>query len=83
LSYSRTGLFFDGPNNLFTYYHNIGIYSPNRSRSDIAAVWVKNYKALTAIDGMREVYVIGSNVLGPKGGEFMPFMKESEAALIL
>ncbi len=58
-------------------------YSPGRSRSDIAAVWVKDYYTLSAIDGMKALYVIGSDVLGPMGRELVPFMKESDAATFL
>jgi copper chaperone NosL len=79
----RTTLFFDGPKDLFTYYNTVGKYSPGRSRSDITAVWVKDYYTLIAIDGMKAVYVTGSDVLGPMGRELVPFMKESDAATFL
>jgi len=79
----RTALFFDGPKDLCTYYNNVVKYSPGRSRSDIAAVWMKDYYALTAIDGMKAFYVIGSDVLGPMGKELVPFMKEADAATFL
>ena len=78
-----SALFFDGPKDLFTFYNNVGKYSPGRSRSDISAVWVKDYYALTAIDGMKAFYVIGSDVLGPMGKELVPFMKEPDAAIFL
>ncbi len=78
-----TALFFDGPKDLFTYCNNVAAYSPGRSRSDITAVWVNDYYSLSAIDGMKALYVIGSDVLGPMGRELVPFMKESDAATFL
>jgi copper chaperone NosL len=79
----HSAFFFDGPKDLFTYCNNVAAYSPGRTRSDIAAVWVKDYYALSAIDGMNALYVIGSDVLGPMGRELVPFMKESDAATFL
>ncbi len=79
----RSALFFDGPKDLFTYCNNVATYSPGRSRSDIAAVWVKDYYTLAAIDGRKAVYVIGSDVNGPMGRELVPFAKEADAATFL
>jgi copper chaperone NosL len=79
----RSALFFDGPKDLFTYCNNVAAYSPGRTRSDITTVWVKDYYALIAIDGMKAVYVIGSDVLGPMGRELVPFMKDTDAAIFL
>lgn len=80
---NRHALFFDGPKDLFTYYHNIAKYSPGRSRSDIAAVWVKDYYTLAPTDGRKALYVIGSDVLGPMGKELVPFINEADAATFL
>jgi copper chaperone NosL len=79
----RTTLFFDGPKDLFTYYNNVAKYSSGRSRSDITSVWVKEYYTQTSIDGMKALYVIGSDVLGPMGKDLVPFMKETDAATFL
>jgi copper chaperone NosL len=79
----RSALFSDGPKDLFTFCNNVATYSPGRSRSDIAAVRVKDYYTLSFIDGMKAFYVIGSDVLGPMGRELVPFMKESDAATFL
>ena len=76
-------LFFDGPKDLFAWCHNAGKYSPGRSRSDIAAIWVKDYYTLAAIDGMKALYVIGSDVPGPMGKELVPLEKEAAATEFL
>ena len=76
-------LFFDGPKDLFAWYHNAGKYSPGRSRSDIAAIRVKDYYALAAIDGVKAWYIIGSDVPGPMGKELVPLEKEAAAAEFL
>lgn len=79
----RTALFFDGPKDLFTYYADVAKYSSGRSRADIAAVWVKDYYTLASIDGMKALYVTGSDVLGPMGKELVPFSNEADAATFL
>ncbi len=74
-----TVAFFDGPKDLFTYYHALPRYNPRKKPSDVAAVFVTGYYTMTPIDGLSAWYVAGSNVFGPMGRELIPFAKESEA----
>jgi len=74
-----TVAFFDGPKDMFTYYHNLGRYNPRKKQTDIAAIFVTSYYNLSMVDGLKAFYVIGSNVYGPMGRELIPFAKESEA----
>jgi copper chaperone NosL len=74
-----TTVYFDGPKDLFSYCLNMKKYSPARSRADIAALYVKDYYSLTAIDGRTSLYVVGSDVTGPMGKELIPFEKKSDA----
>jgi copper chaperone NosL len=74
-----TVAFFDGPKDLFTYYHGLSRYNPRKKQADAAAVFVTSYYTLTPIDGLTAWYVAGSDVYGPMGRELIPFAKESEA----
>ena len=74
-----TVVFFDGPKDLFTYYQGLSRYNPGKKQSDVIAVFVTSYYALTPIDGFLAWYVAGSDVYGPMGRELIPFAKEAEA----
>ncbi len=74
-----TPVYFDGPKDLFTYYLDSGKYDPARKRSDIAALYVKDYYSLNFIDGRKAFYVFGSDVNGPMGRELVPFAKKADA----
>ena len=71
--------YFDGPKDLFTYYFSPGKYKSARNRADIAEIYVTDYYSVTAIDGRKAFYVIGSDVRGPMGRELVPFAKKSDA----
>ena len=60
-------VFFDGPKDLFTYYFNIKKYMPQKSREDIAAMYVTSYYSGAFIDAATAFYVIGSDVMRPDG----------------
>ena len=70
---------FDGSKDVFKYLFNLRTYAPSRQPSDVGAVYVTDYYALTPIDGKRAWYVMGSDVYGPMGRELIPFAKEAEA----
>jgi nitrous oxide reductase accessory protein NosL len=74
-----TAVYFDGPKDLFKYYHNPGKYGSARKQADIAAVFVKDYYSLSLIDGRKAFYVIGADVLGPMGKELVPFAGKDDA----
>jgi copper chaperone NosL len=71
--------FFDGPKDLFTYYLAPEKYGPAGKRADIAKIYVTEYYSVTAIDGRKAYYVIGSDVRGPMGKELVPFAKKTDA----
>jgi copper chaperone NosL len=73
-------VYFDGSKDMFKYYHNMKKYDPQRSPSDVVGLYVTDYYALAPTDGLRAIYVIGSDVLGPMGHELIPFAKGMEAA---
>ena len=70
---------FDGAKDMFTYYFDIGKYSPAKKREDIASLYVTDYYAVTSVDARSAYYVGGSEVHGPMGKELVPFAKESDA----
>jgi copper chaperone NosL len=71
--------FFDGPKDLFKYLFNVSRYAPGHRREDVADIWVTEYYGLTRVDARLALYVIGSDVLGPMGHEFVPLADEKEA----
>lgn len=75
-----TTVYFDGPKDLFTYYLDQGKYDPSRKRTDIAALYVKDYYKLASIDARRALFVVGSDVLGPMGKELVPMANKVDAA---
>ena len=71
--------YFDGPKDLFTYYLAPEKYGSGRKRADIADIHVTDYYSVSAIDGRKAFYVIGSDVRGPMGKELVPFAKKTDA----
>ena len=71
--------YFDGPKDLLTYYFAPEKYGSARKRADIADIYVTDYYSVSAIDGRKAFYVIGSDVRGAMGKELVPFAKKSDA----
>lgn len=71
--------FFDGAKDMFKYLLDPGTHAPARRASDIAAIHVTDYYALSRIDARTAWYVVGSDVTGPMGHELIPFAREEEA----
>ena len=70
--------FFDGMKDLMVFYHNPAKYSKKNTK-DIKEIWTKDYYSQQWIDGFTAYYVIGSDVYGPMGKEFIPFAKRAAA----
>ena len=70
---------FDGMKDMFKYYFDMKKYEHSKSLSDIRSVQVTDYYSLSFVDGYAAFYVLGSDVYGPMGREFIPFGKEAEA----
>lgn len=71
-------LFFDGVKDLMVFFHNPGQYGQAKS-SDIREIWVRDYYSLQWHEGRDAYYVIGSDVYGPMGKEFVPFASRPAA----
>ncbi len=70
---------FDGPKDMFKYYMNLSRYNASKKQGDVEAVYVTDYYALGWIDGLKALYVAGSDVIGPMGRELIPFGKQEDA----
>lgn len=71
-------MFFDGAKDMLVYYFNPQQYGSEK-QEDIKEIWVKDYYTLKWLDGRKALYVIGSDVYGPMGKEFIPFSSREAA----
>jgi copper chaperone NosL len=72
--------FFDGAKDMFKFWHDPGKYAAGHSREQIERIAVTEYYGLQAIDARGAWYVVGSDVLGPMGHEFVPLASAEDAA---
>jgi nitrous oxide reductase accessory protein NosL len=70
---------FDGPKDLFTYLQDPMRYGARKGGPEVAAIQVKDYYGLKAIDARKAFFVLGSDVMGPMGRELIPFAAEADA----
>jgi nitrous oxide reductase accessory protein NosL len=70
---------YDGVKDMLKHYFNMAKYTPGKSADDIKSITVMDYYNSGKIDAKSAYYVIGSDVLGPMGPEFIPFKEESSA----
>ena len=64
--------YFDGVKDMLVYYFNPTVYGAVKD-NPLSEMLVKDYYSLAAIDAKKAFYVIGSDVYGPMGHEFIPF----------
>ncbi|VAW41517.1 Nitrous oxide reductase maturation protein, outer-membrane lipoprotein NosL [hydrothermal vent metagenome] len=70
--------YFDGPKDMLAYYFSPAKYG-GTSPSDFKAVMVQDYYTLKWLDARKAFFVVGSDVHGPMGKEFIPFASEGAA----
>ncbi|HSN57399.1 MAG TPA: nitrous oxide reductase accessory protein NosL, partial [Candidatus Sulfomarinibacteraceae bacterium] len=70
-------VFFDGPKDMFRYLLDLEKYGAGDR--EIAGVWVTEYYRVQSIDALTAFFVTGSDVMGPMGGELVPFATREEA----
>ena len=71
--------YFDGAKDLFKYLGDLPKYAPGHKTSDISGIRVTEFYGLTKIDARKALYVVGSDVLGPMGNEFVPLETRGDA----
>lgn len=70
---------FDGAKDLFKFWFDPPKYAAGHSREQMARIAVTDYYNLQRIDAKTALYVIGSDVLGPMGNEFVPLANLADA----
>jgi copper chaperone NosL len=71
---------FDGAKDMFKFWHEPAKYAAGHKREDMVTIRVTDFYNLQPIDARKAFYVIGSDVLGPMGHEFVPLATREDAA---
>ena len=74
-----TVLFFDGSKDLFRYLTARDRFAPEKIDVELAATLVTSYYDVKSIAASEAWFVLGSDVLGPMGAEFVPLRTRTEA----
>lgn len=74
--------YFDGVKDMLKFYFEPTKYIKNLDLKN-ATITVIDYYSLENIDAKNAFFVIGSNVMGPMGSEFIPFKDEKSAIAFL
>ena len=69
--------FFDGVKDMLAFFFDPASFGVSGQKAQ--EIWVKDYYTLTWLDGRSAWYVIGSDVYGPMGHEFIPFSSAAAA----
>jgi nitrous oxide reductase accessory protein NosL len=72
---------FDGCKDMFKYYFDMDKYNKQKSRDDIAEIYVTEYYTLKIHKASEVSFVVGSDVLGPMGHELIPVKGEDEVKI--
>lgn len=71
--------FFDGAKDMFKFLHDLAKYAPKHRKEDITGIYVTDFYNLERMDARKAFFVIGSDVLGPMGHEFVPLANQADA----
>ena len=71
--------YFDGAKDMFKYLGDLPKYARGHKASEISGIRVTEFYGLTRIDARKAFYVMGADVLGPMGHEFVPLESRSDA----
>lgn len=74
---NNTVKFFDGVKDMMAFSFNPASFGASGQK--IEEIWVKDYYTLAWLDGRSAWYVMGSDVYGPMGHEFIPFSSAAAA----
>jgi copper chaperone NosL len=70
---------FDGAKDMFRYLQDLPRYAPGHRKEDIRTIAVTDFYNLGKVDARQAYFVIGSDVLGPMGHEFVPLANRIDA----
>ena len=70
---------FDGAKDMFKYLQDLPKYAPGHRKEDIKAIAGTDFYNLGKVDARQAHFVIGSDVLGPMGHEFVPLANKMDA----
>ncbi len=70
---------FDGCKDMFKYYFNIKKYERDKKKEEIASIFVTEYYSTSIMKAGDVFFVLGSDVLGPMGHEFIPVKGKENA----
>ena len=70
-------VFFDGPKDFFRYILDLEKYKAQGRK--VSEAFVTDYYRVRLIDATIAHFVLGSDVMGPMGGELVPLEKREEA----
>jgi len=78
-------LSFDGVKDLMKFYFNANRWGNYTlyTKNNIHNILVTDYYTQKSIDGTKAYYVIGSNIYGPMGHEFIPFKTKDDADVFM
>lgn len=71
--------YFDGVKDMMKFYFEPQKYHHNYTKEDFSSMFVSDYYTLEKIEAKEAFYVVGSNIYGPMGHEFIPFKSEADA----
>jgi len=75
--------FFDGPKDMFKYLFHMAKYNKQKTRDDVAAVYVTEFYSTKLMAAADVLFVVGSDVMGPMGKELIPVEGEDNARTFL
>lgn len=70
---------FDGPKDMLKYYFNVTKYNNHKTADDITEIYVTEYYSNEQMQVDELFFVLGSDVMGPMGMEFIPVKGKKEA----
>ena len=74
-----TYAFFDGPKDMFRYLGDMKKFNPDMSVGDVAQVYVTDYYTTEIVKAEEVFFILGSDVMGPMGKEFVVVSDEKNA----
>ena len=74
-----THAFFDGPKDMFRYLGDLKKFNPGVSVGDVAQVYVTDYYRTEVFKADEVFFILGSDVMGPMGKEFVVVNNEEDA----